>query len=156
MGGPAPIPTKLKILHGNPGKRALNKNEPDPEVKIPDPPGFLCDEALDEWNRVAPELERLELLSEIDMAMLASYCQAYKRWYDAEVKLKETGDSYINDNGVVVVNPLVYVAIKASVQMHKFASEFGMSPSSRSKVTVKASRNKNEYEKWKGRQKGQK
>ncbi len=28
--GRKPIPTKLKILHGNPGKRPLNDKEPEP------------------------------------------------------------------------------------------------------------------------------
>jgi hypothetical protein len=30
MSGPAPKPTRLKELQGNPGKRKLNHNEPTP------------------------------------------------------------------------------------------------------------------------------
>ncbi|HZK10243.1 MAG TPA: phage terminase small subunit P27 family, partial [Clostridia bacterium] len=33
--GRKPKPTALKVLEGNPGKRPLNKNEPQPERKAP-------------------------------------------------------------------------------------------------------------------------
>ncbi len=71
--GRKPDPTKLKLLKGNPGKRAI-KNEPEPEVCIPDPPDHLDDVAVGEWNRIAPQLEQLGLLSDIDMVALAMYC----------------------------------------------------------------------------------
>ena len=34
-------PTKLKLLKGNPGKRGLNKDEPEPDVRLPNPPSHL-------------------------------------------------------------------------------------------------------------------
>lgn len=33
--GRKPKPTELKLLEGNPAKRPLNKNEPNPEKKAP-------------------------------------------------------------------------------------------------------------------------
>ena len=40
--GPKHTPTKLKLLKGNPGKRGpLNKDEPEPEVRLPNPPSHL-------------------------------------------------------------------------------------------------------------------
>ncbi len=33
MPGPRPTPTYLKLLRGNPGKRKLNKREPQPQIR---------------------------------------------------------------------------------------------------------------------------
>ena len=37
MAGRRPTPTKLKLIKGNPGKRALPKDEPTPDPVIPGP-----------------------------------------------------------------------------------------------------------------------
>jgi hypothetical protein len=41
MRGRRPKPTPVKVLTGNPGKRPLNKNEPRPDVLIPECPPEL-------------------------------------------------------------------------------------------------------------------
>lgn len=58
MKGRRPLPTNWKVLRGNPGKRALNKHEPQPALPPAPPP---CPEFLDgyaraEWERVSVEL----------------------------------------------------------------------------------------------------
>ena len=72
------IPTHLKLLRGNPGKRPLHP-EPQPPVppSPPEAPSFLVGYSMDEWYRVAEELHRLKLLTVIDIHPLAAYCQAY-------------------------------------------------------------------------------
>src|SRR5688500_3869820 len=75
MPGPAPKPTALKILHGNPGKRKLNDQEPQPSVGAKPPAYIMARPALlAEWNRHAPRLTRLGLLTEIDDDALAMIC----------------------------------------------------------------------------------
>jgi len=69
--GPKLKPTAIKILEGNPGKRPLNLNEPKPLQIAPECPDWLLDEAKKEWKRLAPELERLGLLTILDMAAFA-------------------------------------------------------------------------------------
>ena len=54
--GPPPTPTNLKLLRGNPGKRKLNANEPDPEPAIPPCPSHLDKVAKKEWRRISKEL----------------------------------------------------------------------------------------------------
>ena len=77
--GRKPRPTHLKILEGNPGKRSLTKNEPKPRPVNPTQPDWLLREAKAEWRRVVPELERMGLLTTVDRAALATYCQAWAR-----------------------------------------------------------------------------
>ncbi len=89
--GRKPTPTALKRLAGNPGKRPLNAHEPKPRAVLPRCPAHLCPEARAEWKRISKKLHTLGLLTELDAAALALYCQAYGRWVLAEQKLAEFG-----------------------------------------------------------------
>lgn len=86
--GPKRTPTSLNKLRGNPGKRAQNHNEPQPELGA-QCPAWLHPEAKREWKRLRAELERLDLLTVVDQAAMAAYCQAYARWFDAERAIAE-------------------------------------------------------------------
>jgi phage terminase small subunit len=79
MAGRKPVPTKLKLLRGNPGKRAVNRREPAPKaaIEVPTPPDFLNERAAQEWLYIARELVVLGLLTSIDHAGLAAYCDLY-------------------------------------------------------------------------------
>ena len=135
------IPTHLRLLRGNPGKRPI-KPEPEPAVpdKPPDPPPFLSDDAVNEWWRIAPELHTLRLLTVLDVMPLAAYCDAYSRWITAEHALAQmaAGDPRFNglmitgSTGSHMANPLVKIARNAAVDMLRFAGEFGMTPRARS------------------------
>ena len=98
--GRKPKPTAVKVLEGNPGKRSLNTGEPKPEKKAPRCPAWLEDEAKKEWKRMAKQLEHLGILTEIDMAAFAGYCQAYARWKEAE--------EFITQHGTIVKTPSGY------------------------------------------------
>lgn len=131
-----PKPTALKILQGNPGRRPLNKFEPKPKPEIPSCPVELCDDAKLEWNRLAPHLFSMGLITVADRAMFAAYCQAFGRWIEAERVLKVEGAILTTDKHNLVQNPRLWVANKALDQMYKFMSEFGLSPSSRVRLNV--------------------
>ena len=65
--GPAPQPTALKVLRGNPGKRPLNKREPEPPTDNPPHcPDHLDDVAKVEWNRLVAIVTQMWILSEAD------------------------------------------------------------------------------------------
>jgi len=55
--GPAPQPTALKRLHGNPGKRPLNEREPQPAQKLPLCPRHLKGVARAQWTKVGKMLD---------------------------------------------------------------------------------------------------
>lgn len=137
MAGRKPIPTNLHILRGNPGKRPLNENEPKPANEKPRCPSHLSEEAKKEWRRMSDKLHKLGLLTEIDGAALAAYCQAYGRWVEAEQNVKKYGMVMLSpDKGWPVQSPYLSIANKALEQMHKYLTEFGMTPSSRSRIVV--------------------
>ena len=134
--GRKPKPTNLKVLEGNPGQRPLNENEPKPKPIAPDCPDWLADVAKEEWKRIAPQLETLGLLTQIDMAMLAGYCQMYARWKAAELILAEKGLTFETPSGYEQQRPEVSIAKNALSEMRTLAAEFGMSASSRTRISL--------------------
>ena len=75
--GPAPKPTAIKRLEGNPGKRKLNETEPKPTMGVPECPDYLDDVAKKEWGRLTTILTAMKVLTEADYIALANLCQAY-------------------------------------------------------------------------------
>lgn len=141
-------PTNLKILQGTYRPDRANPNEPQPEICTPEAPEFLSDRALQEWQRIAPILEKLGLLSQVDKMALAAYCAAVARLWQAEEQLKNEGLTVTNERGRRIKNPLVDVANAATKQISLFASQFGMSPSTRSSVKAKLPEKENPLAKF--------
>lgn len=112
----------------------MSQHEPTPEPAIPPCPEELSDEAKKEWERVSAELLPMGLLSHIDRAALAGYCQAWATWIDAQTALRQYGVIIKSPNGFPMQSPYLSVANKAFEQMRMMLTEFGMSPSSRTRV----------------------
>jgi P27 family predicted phage terminase small subunit len=144
MGQPGrkPKPTALKSLQGNPGKRPLNNNEPEFEKYELDakgtikPPVYLDSLAKKEWKRIAPILHKVGLLTKADEAALAAYCANFSRWVQAEKLVKEAGLTYESDKGNVIQRPEVGIANTAMKLMVTFCKEFGLTPSSRTSLSM--------------------
>ena len=136
MPGPAPKPTKLKIREGNRGHRPLNTKEPEPAIEAPECPDIVKKNkvAIREWQRVVPILIELEVLSRLDSAVLAEYCIAYSRWVMAEAKCAE--NLVYESKGRQYETKWLKVAKDAAIQMHKCATEFGLTPASRTRVQI--------------------
>ena len=101
---------------------------------IPACPFWLKKAAKNEWHRIVPVLARLGLLSTIDRAALAGYCQAYARWSELEKTLEKYGMVYKSKNGIIAY-PQVYIAQKYLQICKQFCVEFGMTPSARGRMT---------------------
>lgn len=146
--GKKPIPTNIKKLKGNPGKRALPKNEPKPERPdgVPAPPKYLDKVAKQEWRRIAPELYRLGLLTNIDITALAGYCALFSRWQECESKIKKEGMVFVTDKRNAIHHPYAAIASKSLDQMKAFLTEFGMTPSSRTRISVSPPKKKDPME----------
>lgn len=134
--GRKPTPTAIKMLEGNPGKRALNKNEPKPTKKAPRCPTWLEDEAKKEWKRMGKILEQMGLLTDMDMAAFAGYCQAYARWKEAEEFLTQHGSIVRTPNGYLQQVPQVTIAQTNLKIVLRFCEQFGLTPSARSRIAA--------------------
>lgn len=142
--GPKPKPSHLKLIEGNPGKRRLGR-EVQPRNVAPDPPEQLDALAREEWDRMAPQLYHLGLLTEPDRAALGAYCQAYSTWANAQEELNRLaaiprtlfkGLLVGTPNGAMIQNPLIGIRNKAAADMVLYAAEFGMTPSARARLAI--------------------
>ena len=128
------MPTQLKVLRGTLRNDRVNADEPWTEPEIPPCPRELGGTAKKEWKRIAPELARMGLLSKVDRAALALYCDNYGRWLEAIAALQKFGVVIKSPSGFPMQSPYVAIANKSGEQVRLLLSEFGMSPSSRSRV----------------------
>lgn len=146
--GPRPKPTKLHILHGNPGKRNRDTGEPIPDDKMPTCPSWLGREGKREWNRMSKELHRLGILTGIDRAAFACYCQCWERFYMAEKAIQLHGATITTEKGNIIQSPYVGMSNTALKIMRQYLIEFGLTPSSRSKVKTDKKPDKKEVEEF--------
>lgn len=147
MGGPGSggnrrqKPTALKKLEGNPGKRKLNQNEPQPDAGRPDMPAGLSGAARAEWKRVVPVLEQMGVLTSADGTALAAYCSSYALWMQAERHIAKFGAVFaiVDDEtgqSLLKQNPSLRIRSDALRLMNTFMSKFGLDPKSRAGLVV--------------------
>jgi len=149
--GPPPKPTRLKRFQGNPGKRPLNKREPQPRRATPRCPAWLSPKAKKVWKRMVPELGRIGVLTVIDGEALAAFCQTYVRWQAAEEFLDQHGDVYPvrDERGRIKYMqqfPQVSIARNLLLILKGFYQEFGMTPASRTRIELPRSVEESEEE----------
>jgi P27 family predicted phage terminase small subunit len=134
--GRKPKPSHLKLLEGNIGRHPI-KNAPRPGPAVPTCPQHLSPTAKAEWKRLVHQLADLGILTTLDRAAMAAYCQCYGRWVEAEKKLGETPALLKMPSGYVQQNPWLSISTKQLELMHKYLSEFGLSPVARSRIDVR-------------------
>ena len=142
MRGRKPLPTHLKLVKGNPGRRPVNESEPTPVLAIPPVPPELCDDGKLEWGRICGELYSLNLLSHLDRGALTALCDAWGAWVRGRRALEKMaakdpvfgGMVIKTKDGNMIQNPLIGLVNKARADYVRFAAEFGMTPSARARV----------------------
>lgn len=134
--GPAPLPTAVKRLRGNPGKRKLNEREARPGARVPTAPRWLSAGARREYRRLGKLLLGAGLMTEIDGVALAMMCEALDVYQRAKAALGEEGVIITSDRGNVYQHPAVGVMGSARADVLRWAREFGMTPSARSRISV--------------------
>lgn len=129
MRGRPPIPRELRLLRNG-------TSVPQAQDICPQCPEWLDCYAKEEWDRVAPELFRLGLLTEKDVTALSAYCQSYATWRKCEEAMSVEGMVSSGSRGQVRQHPCFKMADDALKQIHRFVSLFGLSPSSRARMEI--------------------
>ena len=78
--------------------------------------------------------EALGILTEMNMAAFAGYCQAYARWKEAEEFISKHGTIVKTPSGYWQQVPQVSIAQTYLKIMNRFCEQFGLTPSSRSRI----------------------
>jgi len=136
MAGRKPLPTNVKELKGTVRKCRQNKAEPEYPRGLLEPPNHLTGVALAHWHEIYPKLEKAGVVTTIDIVALAAYCKAYQRWREATSEVDKYGAVIESPSGYPIQSPYLAIANKAFDQMLKLLTEFGMTPSSRTRVSA--------------------
>lgn len=136
--GRKPKPTAQKRLAGNPGKRPLNYDEPKPTMRVKKPRGMATHNKYvgKLWDEYAPELERMGLLTGLDVAGLRLMLQHYQFALEAAFMVRDEGMTRRDENGVERKHPAMLMFEKNSEMYRKWATEFGMTPSARARLKI--------------------
>jgi len=136
--GRKPKPTHLKVVQGNPGKRALPANEPKPKRDRPRKPANLDGTASKIWDVLAGETDNMGVLTTADGPALRMLCEAWSDFFEAKRIISAYGSMTYETVGaagkMVKLHPAQKVKENADSRIRQWFTEFGLTPSARSKV----------------------
>jgi P27 family predicted phage terminase small subunit len=132
--GRRPKPTWLKVVTGNPGKRALNRDEPQPDGDLHDPPHWFSPRQRILWD-VCIANAPAGLLKLIDSTVLETFVVAKSLHEAAALKIAKYGGVIKNpETGEALRSPYVGILNQEAAVMLKCAVELGFSPAARTRV----------------------
>ena len=127
------IPTDLKVLMGNPGKRLIDPDEVKP-APVADPcPKWLDRYSKEVWHQLAPRLERNGQLTEDDFLDFTNLCmkageirRAYQELKKKKTLTSTTPSGYEQQRAEIgIINSDIKIVTT-------LCSKFGLSPADRS------------------------
>lgn len=131
-------PTALKLVTGNPGKRALPKHEPRFKQGVGDPPESLDSVGVQCWKRLSILLDRTGVLTEPDEFALERMCDTYADVQACKALIERDGRTYTttgtDGSTLIKQNPAVGQLRAADALFKSYLTEFGLTPAARSKV----------------------
>ena len=117
--GPPPTPTALRRQRGNPSGRPYNPREPMPAPGLGAPPATLSEGARAVWLELAPGLEASGVGTQVDRPAFELLVDAIAEYRQMKGRSEHAA-----------------FAAGAAKRAARLLSEFGMTPSSRARVTA--------------------
>ena len=134
-------PSAIRILEGNRGHRPIPEEPPKVEGEEICP-SFLCTispSALQHWERLAPELKKMGLLTKLNQGNLSEYCLGAARLEQWEKIIQKEGALWTGPDGIRVIHPLIEALdITLETQRRLELALFGLEPSSRAGLQIRA------------------
>lgn len=132
-------PAALKLLKGrhegvDSGGRKV-KLPPKFRRVAPQAPDWLSPEARAEWDRVSPELSRLDLTKAEDRASFAAYCETWAVFVAATLVIQAEGLTIEAKQGRLA-HPAVGIARNAGRELRAWAGQFGLTPSAENALAI--------------------
>jgi P27 family predicted phage terminase small subunit len=143
--GRKPLPTVLKLVRGNPGKRPLNDAEPVPTRDLT--------EQHKEIARLTPRQRELlrdllgdlpkGLLKSVDLPLVVVFVHSWERYLDCIAHIsKETLIVKANNEGAgYKQNPFIKLSRYFADDMMRAATEIGCTPAARARLRVGSKKN---------------
>lgn len=134
--GPAPIPTNLRILHGETKPYRVSRNEPIPRDVLPQCPPEASAATRKVWDYTMAELVPMGLATAADRDALLCYCEAVVTHRKASQCLIDEGILVAGLRGTVVRNPALQIQRDSAQLIRSYAHEFGLTPSARQSIST--------------------
>lgn len=131
--GPAPKPTRLRLLDGD-RKDRINDREPIPRGLPPECPDDVSDDVRAIWAYTVRELDAMGLAFACDRDALRAYCEAVTTHRKASNVLAKSPVLIKGVYGTMVRNPAIAIQRDAAAAIRAFAQEFGLTPSARTRI----------------------
>lgn len=128
--------TPAELMREGRKKRALLRIVPPALIADISCPNELQGAARDEWTRVAPLLRDMRILADVDRSVLAQYCLCWQRVKTAEAYVLAEGAVRITRKRKPARSPWYVILQEEERQLRQWASELGISASSRSRMDV--------------------
>lgn len=114
-------------------------------------PSWLIDNvAKKEFKRIVKELSGINVIGNLDLNNLGSYCNAYSMYIKTTKELADqplTLERHTQAGTIIVENPLINIQKKYAEEMRKFAATCGLTIDSRLKAaTTKTTKTSQEIE----------
>lgn len=143
MKGRKPLPTAIKAQRGTLQKCRTKPDEMKPTtISILEPPATLNERGAKEWGIITANLQALGMLSAFDLSILEAYCREFESYFECMDKVGESKTiTYRNPDGslkAIKPNPLLQIASQHLDKALKIASEFGFTPSARTRISMNA------------------
>ena len=146
--GPKPQPAAVKQAKGNPGHRpvgadplavaAADADAPEKALAVAaEPPLWLKGKGLKIWDRLAPRLVSMKLLSPIDAEAFGRYCRSFARWTKMQDVLDDEGETYESESAhgkLKRAHPAFLIADRLERQLLAAEDRFGLNPAERQRL----------------------
>jgi P27 family predicted phage terminase small subunit len=139
MRGRKATPTALKVLRGNPGRRPINLEEPQPDALDDACPVEISDEAARrEWERAIVPAIRIGQITAADRTLAVAHCELWATWQSQLAEaIKHPHVISAGKHRYPLPNPARVMANRTLLILTQVDEKLGFSPTSRGKVQVK-------------------
>jgi Phage terminase, small subunit len=144
--GRRPKPTALKILQGNPGKRRLNEDEPQPPAGPVECPAQLKGPVVEVWQELSAIALAMGTLTAADVAPFATLCELeLTRRLASQEKHREGFTPFLvttvpDPDGEVHIKITEHPAIRmerhTATALRPYYEKFGLEPVARARIHV--------------------
>lgn len=159
--GPRPQPAAIRKAKGNPGHRPIGEDPVVDESALAEigeaeaaatdaqpaasdrpalsveAPEWISEAGRKVWDRLAPRLVQLKLLTRTDAETFGRYCQNFARWLKMQTRLDELGEVYEIETASGLVrraDPAYMIADRLEKQLTTAEANFGLNPAERQRL----------------------
>jgi P27 family predicted phage terminase small subunit len=133
--GAPKAPTKLAVLRGEKKADRLNFDQPMPKEGGVEPPETLSPAARTHWDRYAPELIEIGVLTRWDTDAFAMAMEALARYW-AATRLVNGSALLVQGSSGLAKNPALLVQRDAELTFMQYGGRFGLTPSDRTAIKM--------------------